>query len=288
MNENISPQAEPKYTPQPEKKKTGSNSVCIVCLILGAILFITGFILFKANEDDYNNTNDYTNSFSSENVTDIDLDIKWADLTISQSDDDNIYIDAQNVPKTFKAEIKNGTFVTDYNIKSFSFFHLPSIFSGSDYDTTIDIKLPEKQYHSFILDMGAGESKISDIECKDMTMNCGAGRVNLNNIDCTSCDIDCGAGEVTVGNINCKNTLVIDGGAGRLNINGVLGGIELDQGTGEFKFTGTINGNIKADGGVGKMEFNLTNPSSDFGKNGKYTIDIDHGVGSTSVNYDQE
>lgn len=288
MNENISPQTEPQSAPQPAKKKSGGNTTWIVCLILGAILFITGFIIFKANESDYYNTADYSNSFSAENVKDIDLDIKWADLTISQSEDDNIYIDAQNVPEGFKAEVRNGTFMTDYNIKSRLFIHLPSIFSDSDYNTTIDIKLPEKQYRSFILDMGAGESNISDIECKDLKMNCGAGRVHFENIDCSSCDIDCGAGEVIADNINCKNIFKIDGGAGSININGVLGGIDLDQGTGEFTFTGTMNGNIDADGGVGEMVFNLTNPSSDFGKKGKYTIDIDHGIGSTSVNYDQE
>ena len=49
-----------------------------------------------------------------------------------------------------------------------------------------------------------------------------------------------------------------------------------------------MNGNIDADGGVGEMTFNLTNPSSDFGSNGKYRLDIDTGLGSSSVNYDQK
>lgn len=284
MNENAYVQA----APQQVNKKSGGNMAWIICLILGAILFFTGLLIYKATGEKYEKTKDYNESFSADNVTKLNLDIEWADLTISQSKDNNIYINATNVPDDFTADIKNGTFTTSYRDKKHFTFHLPGIFQNSHNNAAVEIKLPEKEYNSFILDIGAGESQISDIKCDTFRVDCGAGSVSFTNINCSEGKVDCGAGDLTITNIDCQNKLKVDGGAGQITINGTLGGIDVDQGVGEFIFNGTINGNIDADGGVGEMTFNLTNPSSDFGSNGKYRLDIDTGVGSSSVNYDQE
>ena len=62
--------------------------------------------------------------------------------------------------------------------------------------------------------------------------------------------------------------------------------MDADQGVGELNFTGTVNGDIDIDGGVGEIVVNLTNPESDFvGSGSKYKIDIDTGIGSKTVNY---
>ncbi len=284
------PQQAPQQTPQPDKKRSGSSSVWIILLILGALLFFTGLILYKTvgSGEKYNVIN-YSNSFDADDINKLDLDIAWADLTINKSNDDKIHVDAKNVIKGFTAEVNNNVFKTRYEKKHgfISHVHIPFFIDDEYKDATVEISLPEKIYDSFVLDMGAGETYITGLSCDQFKMECGAGSVNINRLECSNADIDCGAGELSVNNIDCEHKLDIDGGAGEININGTLGGIDLDQGVGEFTFTGTINGNINADGGLGSMEFNLTNPSSDFGKNGKYTIDIDTGVGSSSVNYDQ-
>ena len=89
--------------------------------------------------------------------------------------------------------------------------------------------------------------------------------------------------------MDCKEKLDIDGEAGEINIlSSTLGGLDLDQGVGQFEFSGTINGNIDADGGIGEMIFRLTNPETDFSKHGgKYKMDIDHGIGSVDVYYNE-
>lgn len=284
MNENAYVQA----VPQPEKKKSGGNMAWIICLILGAVLFSAGLIIYKVSDNKYYETKDYNESFSAENVTKLDIDTEWADLTISRSKDDMIHINAIDVPEAFTADIKNGTFTTYYQNSTPFYVHLPRFLQKSYSSSTVEIELPEKEYKAFILDMGAGETQVSDIECDKFRVDCGAGNVSFTNIKCTEGNVECGAGEVTISNIDCKNKLKVDGGAGQITINGTLGGIDVDQGFGEFVFNGTINGNIDADGGVGEVTFNLTNPSSDFGSNGKYRLDIDTGVGSSSVNYDQK
>ena len=54
MNENAYVQA----VPQPEKKKSGGNMAWIICLILGAVLFSAGLILYKVSDDKYYETKD--------------------------------------------------------------------------------------------------------------------------------------------------------------------------------------------------------------------------------------
>jgi hypothetical protein len=286
MNENVYAQT----APQPEKKHSGVSSAAIICLILGAIIFFTGLILYyNTDTDKYLKLKDYNETFNASDVTKLDLDIHWAKLNITQSSDNNIHVKATDVPEEFSADIKSSTFSTTFGERR-GFRKSLYTFLDRSYsfdDAVVEIQLPEKQYQSFYLDIGAGDTALTDIDCDIFELNCGAGKLECNNINCTSGDIDCGAGEVIINNIKCKNKLIVDGGTGKINIDGTLGGIDLDQGVGEFLFTGTINGDIDADGGVGEMRFDLTNPSSDFGKNGKYSIDIDTGIGSSSVSYDQ-
>ena len=53
-----------------------------------------------------------------------------------------------------------------------------------------------------------------------------------------------------------------------------------------LNFTGTVNGDIDVEGGVGEIVLNLTNPESDFvGSGSKYKMDIETGIGSKTVNY---
>ena len=272
------------------KKKSGGSWAWLIFILVGLILFIIGFALFKIfGVKSTLNLTDYNKSFSASDVRKLDMDIEWADLTVGQSEDDQIYVDAKNVPEGFGAEVKNGTFRT-YHSKNRIRLHNLIDFWGDDSDnTTINILLPEKEYTSFILELGAGESTVSGVTCGRLSVNCGAGQVNFDSIRCSEGDIDCGAGQVNITDINCEGKLEIDGGAGEIIISGVLGGIDVDQGVGNFEFKGTVNGNIDADGGVGEMTFSLTNPPEDFYNNGgKYKLNVDTGVGSASVYYNQE
>ena len=272
------------------QKKSGGSWAWLICILVGLILFIIGFSLFKIfGVKSSLNLKDYNESFSASDVRKLDMDIEWADLTVGMSEDDNIHVDAKNVPEDFGAEVKNGTFRTYYTNKKLKVHNLVDFWNNGKDDTTVNILLPQNEYSSFILELGAGETTVSDIICDKLSVNCGAGEVTFKNIRCSDGEIDCGAGQVNITDINCEGKLDIDGGAGEIIVSGVLGGIDVDQGVGNFEFTGTVNGNIDADGGVGEMTFRLTNPPDDFYSNGgKYKLDVDTGVGAANVYYNQE
>ena len=270
------------------QKKSGGNWVWITFLLVGVVLLVVGIILFNNTDfKRHGKIKDFSESYSAADVKRLDLDIGWADLTVSKSNDDKIYVEAKNVPEGFTADVKGDTFSTDFDNEKIHFGMLPTWLKNEDYETVVDIKLPEKEYESFVLDLGAGETSVSGFSCGKFRIECGAGEVTFEDIECETGSFDCGAGEVNIKGINCEDKLYINGGAGEVNISSaVLGGIEADQGVGELNFTGTINGDIDIDGGVGEIIVNLTNPESDFvGSGSKYKLDIDTGVGSKTVNY---
>lgn len=286
MNENHNAPQEFNEVP---KKKSAAVMIGIICIIAGIVLLITGIIVFCAiDRDKHFRTKDYTKSFSSNDIDKLELNISCAELKIFKSEDDMIHIDAKNVHESFTAEVNGSTLSTKEKKGKIFGISLPIVNTDNN-DPYIEISLPEKDYKSFHLDLGAGKTDVSGIDCGDFIVDCGAGKVTFTDVRCNTADIDCGAGDFTLDDINCEGLLDIDGGTGKIRVNGVLGGIDVDQGVGDFCFTGTMNGDIDADGGVGKMEFRLTNPSSDFKKNGgEYAMDIDTGIGSTNVIYDQE
>ena len=273
----------------PVNKKSGIPAG-VICIMVGILLFILGLVLYNIfGSSSRKKLKDYSESYSAADVKKLDLDIEWASFTIEKSEDDNIYIDAKDVPKTFEASVSGNTFKISFGKQSVNLVPFSTFLDKNRVDPTIVLQLPEKVYSSFVLDLGAGETNISGINCGDLDIECGAGKVSFNDISCDKCVIDCGAGELDINNIICEGLLDIDGGAGKIYVSGILGGIDIDQGVGDFEFSGTMNGNIDADGGVGKITFRLTNPPDDFyNDGGKYKLNIDTGIGSANVYYSQE
>ena len=261
------------------KKSNGSLWAALICIIFGLVIALVGYIMLRNTDTKkYYKFKDYSNSFSADTVKKLDLDIEWADLIVESSPDNNINIEAKDVPEKFEASVSGDTFRVTFGSSRVNFIPFSTVFS-SKVDPVIRLQLPAQAYESFKLDLGAGDNKISGINCNDLKIECGAGEVTVSQIRCKNANIDCGAGSFNIIAMNCEDKLDIDGGAGEIRIlETVLGGLDLDQGVGEFSFRGTINGDIDADGGVGEMTFNLTNPAGDF--EGQISI------GSKTVNYD--
>ena len=93
-----------------------------------------------------------------------------------------------------------------------------------------------------------------------------------------SFELDAGAGYVDIECLNVKN-VEIDAGAGAITINGgEIGRLDLDLGVGEANITSAIKGKSTIDCGVGETNINLLGKSED------YTLDIDTGIGSVTLN----
>ena len=93
-----------------------------------------------------------------------------------------------------------------------------------------------------------------------------------------SFELDAGAGYVELECLNAEN-VEIDAGAGAITINGgEIERLDLDLGVGKANITSAIKGKSTIDCGVGETNINLLGKSED------YTLDIDTGIGSVTLN----
>lgn len=283
-------------------KKSGVNIGLIIFIVGFVTAVIGGFFCYNTDLHKYHKTADFNNTFSASDVKNINIDGSVGNFTIVKTTDKEISVIAKNVPEKYTAEVKNDTLsISTSNPKSF-WLQVPFL----TYTTPkVEIYLPEKEYEKLFLKSGGGDVEISDLTFKDATFESGAGDKNihdftcdkialksgagdseLNNIKCKSMTVNKGAGDMNADGINCDGILTLKTGAGDSTmINTVTGGFNLVTGAGDLRFAGTINGDIDIDSGAGDLTIELTNPESDFGKNGKYSMKIDKGAGDKEITY---
>ena len=93
-----------------------------------------------------------------------------------------------------------------------------------------------------------------------------------------SFELDAGAGSIEIERLNSQS-VEIDAGAGSINIKGgEIERLDLDLGVGKANITSAIKGKSNIDCGVGETNINL------IGKMDDYTLDIDTGIGSITLN----
>ena len=289
-----------------DKKPNYFFRVSLIMLIVGVLLLIAGFA-WHANADmsNYYKTTEVNETYDAANVSGIEIDYSSCVVKLAKSNDDKIHITGK-VPDDVKISCDEKLLIKQ-KMKIWSFFSL-RFWDDDKQDTSLEILLPEKEYGNIYIDGGEGESELRDIQCDSVQIDVGAGEIYFDNVKVKhTIDIDGGAGEVDIANVSCEKLMVdmgagemkvkdselsgkmtVDGGAGEIEvINTSTGGLDIDCGVGEFTYSGRVEGDIKVDGGVGECTLDLENPSSDFGKGKKYSLDIDTGVGDVTVNYDQ-
>ena len=216
-----------------------------------------------------------------------------ASIKIFKSGDNSgdIMIKAENIVNgEFKASEKNGVLEISYNpnMTKIGILSMPRINFGITKTPVINIYLPE--------------GKLFD----EINFNGGVGTISAEYLNAQSVYIDGGVGTVDVKNMTAEN-LKVDGGVGTIKINGTVNGsTRIDGGVGTVDITGELNGDVKLATGVGSASLNLTGDVNDYnvrantgvgtirlngakisdsGQNGgKYSMNIDAGVGSININ----
>lgn len=225
---------------------------------------------------------------SFDDVKSITIDHGVGTLKVRTGDSDKVEIVAKNVSEHYIVE---KSFSGNLTLKSKSRFWFWNWFDGN-FKSDITIYLPKDFVaESFIIDAGAGDVNIDDLEAKELEINGGAGDIRGNNIVAQTVDIDGGVGNVNFKQVMLNNT-TIDAGVGNVDIEGILSGnTDIDCGLGnvDLDLVGTIDDyNIKVEKGLGNIKINGEKYSDiNWNKlNAKYIIDIDGGVGDISINFE--
>ncbi len=172
------------------------------------------------------------------------------------------------------------------------------------------VKISEKN-RRFINAVNTGEIIIyvpESINLKNLEFENGAGNVSICDVNAESISLELGAGNIEVNNVVSKKNTNIDGGAGRIEIkNSELSNLDLDMGVGNLTLHAKLFGNSKIDCGVGELKMNLIGNSENYKVkvdkglgtvkikgdniegsygNGENTIDIDGGVGTIQIDFE--
>ena len=118
----------------------------------------------------------------------------------------------------------------------------------------------------------------SDKVYNDVKIANGAGIINIEKIAANNLHLELGAGKVVIDNLETYTSTMIDGGAGKIDINnGLISYLNFDMGVGEVNLTAKVLGKSEIDCGIGAANINLLGNSND------YQIDVDKGIGEFTI-----
>lgn len=250
--------------------------VLAIGIIINIFTFLTFFVGIFDNSSNNRYSKEYTNNY--QNIEELVIDAKRSNIVIKQGE-------------TFKVEVreyKNTITVNEENNK---------------------VTIKEKNGW-FFNNYRSGEVVIYvPNELDSVDIDSGTGRLEISNLDTRKFSVNQGVGQLLISDSHFGNT-IIDGGVGEINIkNSDLSNLELSSGVGQVKIRAKLNGNttissgvgevllqligneseyrIKAEKGLGNIRVNNTELSDNqvYG-NGFNYIDIDGGIGSININFE--
>lgn len=211
----------------------------------------------------------YQESYSG--ITDIDMDIAYAEVKVIRGD--IFSIDAEDIPEnSLDSYVDNGTWIVRQNYdKEFNILggriHLNGIRGWSLWE-----------YHTpkITITMPAGFTADS------FRFNIGAGDVNIEEVLASKADFEVAAGRLVIEDASISDESSYNVGAGSLVLKKVQANdVSIDCGIGNVIIEGTITGNNDITCGVGSVELYLDGEEDD------YSYDIESGVGSINIGDDQ-
>lgn len=183
------------------------------------------------------------NSFSSQQVKNLELNVGYAQVIFDTTPDKIIQITAENIPSdAYVCEMRNDTLVVSYKPLC---------------------RIPHLPYHEPQITFLLPESLILE----HVSLNLGAGEINIEQVPltCDTMDVTIGAGKWKMIQLSVMKKLHIEVGAGSINLKRAKSGsLYLECGAGDCFYNGKIDNNFQINCGVGSCELQLENKEQDF------------------------
>ena len=208
-------------------------------------------------------------------ITKLEIEIGAADLILKEADTYSV-----------KSNLKNLTVAEQNGVLTVK---EKKAFGGNYSGAAVTLYLPTEYFEKIEIKTGAGRFKADSLNARRLDLELGAGEVYIERISVVAANVEGGAGNLTVA-FGTIGNLDLDMGIGELHLNAELyGQNELDLGVGEANITlrGTQeNYTVDIDKGLGSVTVNGENVSEyhSYG-NGKSRVDIDGGIGSIHLNF---
>ena len=221
--------------------------ITIISMITATLFAVSGILGLKRNIEENMNSEMVVTDLENNDVTALDIDLEFTNLTIKIGDSLKIETDNNNInykQENQKLEIK------EKNKKWFSNY----------IEKELILYLPE------------------DIEFEKIKIATGAGKIDIETLNTEKLSFELGAGETEIQNLNVSKECEIDSGAGKLSIsNGTINDLDLDMGVGEVNLAASLTGKNEINAGVGNLNIDLQ------GEKESYKIQADKGLGSVKI-----
>lgn len=229
-------------------------------------------VIFGIRIGGMEDTVSFTKTFEGEEIKSISLNTGSGDIVIKTGDAFEVV--AENMPKSYKAEVKDGVLrvykESRFRLFSFNFFTPPQ---------KLTVTVPEGFLaEEFYLDSGSGRVEVSGILTDRLVLDTGSGSVLLHQITAEHTKIHTGSGRVEVSDAELGVTEV-DTGSGAVLFSRVgTENFAIDSGSGRVSYEGTMTGNCIFDTGSGSVSVVLN------AREGDYSITADMGSGNFYLN----
>lgn len=221
--------------------------ISIISMILGGLFALSGILGLKKAIDTSLNGEIVTTSFENTDITTLDIEIAFTNLTIKTGE--VIKLETNNNDITAKQENQKLQ-IKEKNRKWFL----------NHEEKDLILYLPE------------------DLEFEKIKIATGAGKIDIENLNTQKLTFELGAGETEIQNLNVSKECEIEGGAGKLSIlSGTINDLDLDMGVGEINLTAYLTGKNQINAGVGNLNIDLQ------GEKNSYKIQADKGLGSVKI-----
>ena len=189
--------------------------------------------LFNSFYDVIENKDKWSDSFSAENISNLQLELGGCEVTIGISPDAEYHVSAKSIKK-MQAYVSGDTL----------YVRVTTTGQINSLNTKVEILIPEGTVFDEVeASMGAGDFKIASLSADTIKMEIGAGRLQTEKVTAGELEIELGAGQVVI-----KDAVVSRK-------------FEAEIGAGELRFTGSVPGDMDVECAMGNADIHITGSS---------------------------
>lgn len=210
--------------------------------------------MFDSLHDIIENKDRWSDSFSAENIRNLEIDLGGCEVTLGTSPDAEYHVSAETIKK-LQAYVSGDTLY----VRVMTSGHITSL------STKVEILIPEGVvFQEVKASMGAGDFEIAALSADTIKMEIGAGRLQTGKISAGELTIELGAGQIIIKEAEIWEKL------------------KAEIGAGELRFTGSVPGDMDVECAMGNADIHITGSSE---KDHNYDLECSAGnmtIGSRS------
>ncbi len=198
------------------------------------------------------NRDKWSQSFSAENIRNLEIDLGGCEVTVGKSPDADFHVSARTIKKLQAYAAGNTLYVRVVTSGKINVDVL---------STKVEILIPEGAVFGTVdAALGAGDFKMDALRADKIKIELGAGRLQIEEALAKEMEIQLGAGQIVI-----KDAAVSEK-------------LEAELGAGELRFTGSVPGDMDVECGMGNADIHIKGSTEE-----EHNYDLECSAGNLTV-----